>query len=68
MQDVAEAADMRSHVNTWALSHKKTVFKAPLPHALEQRIRLWFKSLDKNSSGALSKNEMAAAMEMGAHP
>lgn len=65
MQEAAEAADMRSHANSWALSHRKMVFKAPLPQALEHRIRLWFQSLDKNSSGALSKEEMAAAMDMG---
>lgn len=67
LQDVADAADVRSHANNWALSHKKRVFKAPLPQALEQRIRLWFQSLDRSSSGALSKDEMAAAMDMGAN-
>jgi hypothetical protein len=74
MQSAAEAADMRAHANSWALAHKKMLFKAPLPAALEHRIRLWFQSLrpdhslEKSCSGALSKDEMAAAMEMGEHP
>jgi hypothetical protein len=80
MQSAAEAADMRAHANSWALSHKKMVLKAPLPAALEHRMGLWFQSLrsdqspektssapEKSSSAALTKDEMAAAMEMGAN-
>lgn len=66
-QDAAAQAELRSNANNWALSHRKMVFKAPLPQSLEIRIRLWFKSLDKNCSGALNKEEMAAAMDMGTY-
>lgn len=65
LQDTAQAADFRAHTNDWALSHKKRVFKTPLPQALEHRIKLWFQSMDKNSNGALSKEQMATAMDMG---
>eukprot|EP00892_Ulva_mutabilis_P007226 jgi/Ulvmu1/4876/UM020_0162.1 len=61
----ATAMDVRYHANVWALTHGKMPFKAPLPKALDDRIKIWFSSIDRRSGQSLTPKDVAKALEMG---